>query len=203
MIQWPRCVAFDPFPFWAFTSWGFPSQHFISLFQFPLSCLVLHLIDLKFVQLKPFSFCLLQQQCNLVHNHHRQVLSAVLYRHEKKYFMHISHMTWTKSFLRPLWPLYIVIMRQCECNKLLKTPIYVRGFGCVCEWASEYSSSILGQLLLKARARNYANEFQIPRDFQGPMTSSSSSPADETPDCQLGSSGPSSIIHTLTRMYTR
>jgi len=87
-----------------------------------------------------------------------------------------------------------------ECDKL-KTPIYVKGFGCVCVWeVSEYSSSILGQLLLKARARNYANEFQIPRDFQGPMTSSSSSPADETPDSRLGSS---SIVRALTRMYTQ
>lgn len=66
---------------------------------------------------------------------------------------------------------------------------------------SEYSSSILGQLLLKARARNYANEFQIPRDFQGPMTSLSS-PADETPDSRLGSSGPSSIIHSHTHVHT-
>jgi len=130
MIQCPRCASFDSFPLWAFTSWGSPSQHFY--LSISISSFLLGFKSYWSQVCTIFTFCLPQQECNLIHNHHRQVLSAVLYWHEKMYFMHISHMTWTKSFLRPLRPLYIIIMRPYECDKLLKTPIYVKGFGCVC-----------------------------------------------------------------------
>lgn len=108
---------------------------------------------------------------------------------------YIYYMTWTERFLRPLWPLYIVIMRPTASVR----QVIIKSYMCKGFWVcvSEYSSAILGQLLLKACARIYANESQIPWDFQGLMTSSSS-PADEMPDSLLCSSSALSIIHTRT-----